>query len=168
MAPIVVDHDGELRQEHASIIDHLDDLYKLYKVLRKARDERGSIDFETTETQIIFGENRKIENIIPTTRNDAHKIIEECMVTANMCAARFVKKHKIPALHRVHAGLRLKNWQRCHEFLNGLGLKLGGGDNPQPKDYAALLSSVSDRTRCTFDSNRHVTLDESRAICTRR
>ena len=145
MAAMVVDHDSDLRQEHAPIIDHLDDLYKLYKVLRKARDDRGSIDFETTETQIIFGENRKIENIIPTTRNDAHKIIEECMVTANMCAARFLKKNKIPALHRVHAGPETEKLAKVHEFLNGLGLKLGGGDDPQPRDYAALLSSVSDR-----------------------
>ncbi len=145
MAAMVVDNDNELRQEYAPIVDHLDDLYKLYKVLRKARDDRGSIDFETTETQIIFGENRKIENIVPSSRNDAHKIIEECMVTANMCAARFLKKHKIPALHRVHAGPEKEKLAKVHEFLNSLGLKLGGGDNPQPKDYAALLSSVSDR-----------------------
>ncbi len=145
MAAMVVDHDQTLRKEHANIINHLDDLYKLYKVLKKARIERGSIDFETTETQIIFGENRKIENIIPTERNDAHKIIEECMVTANMCAARFLKQHKIPALHRVHSGPEKVKLEKVHEFLNGLGLKLGGGDKPQPKDYATLLSSISER-----------------------
>jgi len=104
MAAMVVDQDASLREEYKDIIDHLDDLYTLYAILRKAREERGSIDFETTETQIIFGKDRKIENIKPTTRNDAHRIIEECMVTANMCAARFLKKHKIPALHRVHRG----------------------------------------------------------------
>ena len=145
MAAMVVDHDQALRKEHANIINHLDDLYKLYKVLKKARIERGSIDFETTETQIIFGENRKIENIIPTERNDAHKIIEECMVTANMCAARFLKQRKIPALHRVHSGPEKVKLEKVHEFLNGLGLKLGGGDKPQPKDYATLLSSISER-----------------------
>ena len=145
MAAIVVDQDAELREEYKDIVDHLDDLYKLYAVLRKARDERGSIDFETTETQIIFGKDRKIENIKPTTRNDAHKIIEECMVTANMCAARFLKKHKIPALHRVHRGPEVEKLSKVHEFLNGLGLKLGGGAEPQPSDYAALLASVKER-----------------------
>ncbi|MCL4114991.1 UNVERIFIED_CONTAM: hypothetical protein GTU68_036105 [Idotea baltica] len=145
MAAIVVDQDTDLRNEYSEIVDHLDDLYALYKVLRKARDIRGSIDFETTETQIIFGKDRKIENIKPTTRNDAHKIIEECMVTANMCAARFLKKHKIPALHRVHRGPEVEKLFKVTEFLNGLGLKLGGGAEPQPSDYSALLNSVKER-----------------------
>ena len=145
MAEMVVDQDTAMRKKHAGIIDHLDDLYKLYRVLRKARDKRGSIDFETTETHIIFGENRKIESIQPTERNDAHKLIEECMVTANMCAARFLKKHKIPALHRVHSGPETEKLRKLHEFLGGLGLSLGGGDKPQPKDYASLLSSVGER-----------------------
>ncbi|KAG1694705.1 Ribonuclease R [Nymphon striatum] len=147
MAAMVVDHDADLRQEHAPIIDHLDDLYKLYKVLRKARDDRGSIDFETTETQIIFGENRKIENIIPTARNDASlRSSKSVWLPANMCAARFLERRtRFPALHRVHSGPETEKLAKVHEFLNGLGLKLGGGDDPQPKDYAALLSSVSDR-----------------------
>ncbi|MEH6457651.1 MAG: ribonuclease R [Cocleimonas sp.] len=145
MAAIVVDQDADLREEYKDIVNHLDDLYKLYAVLRKARDIRGSIDFETTETQIVFGKDRKIENIKPTTRNDAHKIIEECMVTANMCAARFLKKHKIPALHRVHGGPEIEKLAKVNEFLQGLGLKLGGGAEPQPSDYAALLNSVKER-----------------------
>ena len=145
MAAMVVDKDEALRKKHADIIDHLDDLYTLYKTLRKARDERGSIDFERSETQIIFGDDRKIESIKPTERNDAHKLIEECMVTANMCAAHFLKRHKIPALHRVHDGPNSDKLGKVHEFLNGLGLKLGGGDKPQPKDYAVLLNSVKER-----------------------
>jgi ribonuclease R len=145
MAAMVVDNDAALRKEYADVVDHLDDLYALYKVLRKARDERGSIDFETTETQVIFGEDRKIESIKPTVRNDAHKIIEECMVTANMCAAHFLKRHDIPALHRVHDGPNPEKLAKVHEFLNGLGLKLGGGDKPQPIDYANLLNSVKER-----------------------
>ncbi len=145
MAAIVVDQDADLREEYKDIINHLDDLYELYKILRIAREKRGSMDFETTETKIIFGKNRKIENIKPTTRNDAHRIIEECMVTANMCAARFLKKHKIPALHRVHRGPEVEKLFKVNEFLNGLGLKLGGGAEPQPSDYANLLASVKDR-----------------------
>jgi len=145
MAAMVVNNDADLREEYKDIIEHLDDLYVLYGILRKAREDRGSIDFETTETQIVFGKNRKIENIKPTTRNDAHRIIEECMVTANMCAARFLKKHKIPALHRVHRGPEVEKLFKVNEFLNGLGLKLGGGAEPQPSDYSSLLASVKDR-----------------------
>lgn len=146
MAAIVVDHDDVLRDEHHNIVRHLDDLYSLYHVLRKARDKRGSMDFETTETQIIFGDDRKIENILPTERNDAHKIIEECMIAANVCSARFLKEHKIPALHRVHEGPSQEGIEKVREFLNGLGLILDGGDQPQPKDYAKLLKSVAERT----------------------
>ena len=145
MAAMVVDKDKTLRKQYAGIVDHLDDLYALYKVLRKARDERGSIDFERSETQIIFGEDRKIESIKASERNDAHKLIEECMVTANMCAAHFLKRYDIPALHRVHDGPNPEKLAKVHEFLNSLGLKLGGGEKPQPKDYAILLNSVKDR-----------------------
>ena len=145
MAAIVVDKDADLRNEYSDITNHLDDLYTLYHILKKARAKRGSLDFETTETQIIFGEDRKKENIKPTVRNDAHKLIEECMVTANMCAARFLKKHKVPALHRVHDGPNTEKLAKVHEFLGGLGLNLGGGDKPQPKDYSTLLTSVKDR-----------------------
>ena len=145
MAAMVVDKDSNLRNKHKDIVKHLDDLYSLYKVLRKAREARGSIDFDTKETQIIFGENRKIEKIVPTERNDAHKLIEECMVTANMCAANFLKRHKIPALHRVHAGPEATKLEKVREFLSGLGLTLGGGDKPQPKDYADLIRGTKDR-----------------------
>jgi len=122
MAAMVVDHDAALRAEYKAIINDLDNLYDLYKILRIAREKRGSMDFETTETKIVFGKDRKIEDIKPTTRNDAHRIIEECMVTANMCAARFLKKHKIPALHRVHRGPEVEKLFKVNEFLNGLGL----------------------------------------------
>jgi len=145
MAKMVVDKNAGLRKRYARIIDHLDDLYELYKAMRKARDRRGSIDFETQETQIIFGKDRKIEAIKPTERNDAHKIIEECMINANVCAAHFLKRHKIPALHRIHQGPDSEKLAKVHEFLAGLGLTLGGGDDPQPSDYANLLRSVKDR-----------------------
>ena len=136
---------GEVSDKLKPIFPHLQTLQSLYLTLDETRAERGAIAFETTETQIIFGKDRKIENIKPTTRNDAHRIIEECMVTANMCAARFLKKHKIPALHRVHRGPEVEKLFKVNEFLNGLGLKLGGGAEPQPSDYAELLASVKER-----------------------
>src|SRR5690606_2937224 len=86
------------------VVQHLDHLHDSYMVLREARELRGAIDFETTETRIIFDENRKIKKIVPVQRNDAHKLIEECMLAANVCSAKFLDQHQIPALYRVHEG----------------------------------------------------------------
>ncbi|MGB1008834.1 MAG: ribonuclease R [Thiolinea sp.] len=145
MAALVVDKDKKLRKEYAGIIDHLDDLYALYHCLRKQRYERGAIDFETTETRIVFGEDRKIAEIVPTERNDAHKIIEECMILANVCAARFLKEHEIPALHRIHDQPKIEKLEDVRTFLSGVGLSLGGGMEPEPADYARVLSNVQGR-----------------------
>lgn len=145
VAAMLVDEDPTLCEEYADLLPHLKDLYSLYKALRHARDERGSIDFETTETKIEFGVDRKIEAIKPTTRNDAHKVIEECMIAANVCAARYLKKHKMPALHRVHPEPDMESLEKLREFLSGVGLSLGGGLKPEPIDYARLLASVQQR-----------------------
>ena len=146
MAAMVVDEDGALREKHASVITHLDDLYELYKVLRIRRDKRGAIDFETTETRIVFGADRKIEKIVPTERNDAHKIIEEFMILANVTAAKFLLDNEMPALYRIHGGPSEDKLTNLREFLSEVGLKLGGGDEPQPKHYGRLLASIGDRT----------------------
>lgn len=146
MAKIVVDKDAATRNEHTpELCAHLDDLYELYKVLRKARDRRGAIDFETEETRIIFDAERKIEAIVPTQRNDAHKLIEECMILANVCAAKFLSKNRIPALHRVHDGPTPEKLADVRQFLGGLGLSLDGGDEPTPADYTKLLDNLGER-----------------------
>ncbi|MEB4592107.1 ribonuclease R [Candidatus Thiothrix sp. Deng01] len=146
MAKIVVDRDLEARSGYSpELCGHLDDLYELYKILRKARDRRGAIDFETEETRIIFDAGRKIEAIVPTERNDAHKLIEECMILANVCAAKFLTKYRIPALHRVHEGPTMEKLEDLRQFLGGLGLSLGGGDEPTPADYTKLLDSLGER-----------------------
>jgi ribonuclease R len=145
MAAMVVDQDAKLRTKHKKIIKHLDDLYSLYHVLRKQRSQRGAIDFETTETQIEFGTDRKIKSIHPTERNDAHKLIEECMILANVCAAKFLEKHKIPAPHRSHPEPKLEKLSNLREFLAGLGLSLEGGAKPEPSDYARLINSIDER-----------------------
>ncbi|RBW48062.1 ribonuclease R [Marinobacter sp. F3R11] len=134
-----------LSAQYADVLPHLHNLYDLYKLLRKARTERGAIDFETTETRIIFDAERKIEEIVPVHRNDAHKIVEECMLCANVAAARFLKKHKIPALYRVHDGPSEERLNSVRLFLGELGLQLGGGDKPTSADYQALLSQIADR-----------------------
>lgn len=145
MAALVVDKDAGLREEYAAIVEHLDDLYALYHHLRKQRYERGAIDFETTETRIVFGDDRKISQIVPTERNDAHKIIEECMILANVCAARFLKEHEIPALHRVHDQPNADKLEDVRTFLAGVGLSLGGGMEPEPADYARVMTNAQGR-----------------------
>ncbi|MEN9503319.1 MAG: ribonuclease [Pseudomonadota bacterium] len=146
MAQIVVEQDATVRAAFApELVGHLDDLYALYKVLRKARDRRGAIDFETAETRIIFDAERKIEAIVPTERNDAHKLIEECMIMANVCAAKFLSKHKMPALHRSHEGPTPEKLADVRQFLSGLALNLEGGDEPTPADYTRLLDSLQGR-----------------------
>ncbi|WP_203142456.1 ribonuclease R [Marinobacter mangrovi] len=135
----------KLRSQYAHVAPHLDDLYALYKVLRAARTERGAIDFETTETRVIFDASRKIEEIVPVQRNDAHKIVEECMLCANVATARFLKRHKMPALYRVHDGPAEERLAAVRLFLGELGLQLGGGEKPTSADYQALLEQVRDR-----------------------
>jgi ribonuclease R len=135
-----------LRGEYAQVLPHLKQLYALYQVLLAARHERGAIDFETQETRIIFGSGRKIAEITPTQRNDAHKLIEECMLAANVATAEFMRKHEIPSLYRVHDGPPPERLEKLKAFLGELGLSLHRGkDGPSPKDYQKLLESIRER-----------------------
>ena len=135
-----------MRKKIKHVLGPVDELHNLYGALRKARTARGAIDFETTETRIEFDENRKIDQIVPVVRNDAHKLIEECMLAANVCAARFLEKHNLPALYRVHEGPGEEKLERLYEFLKEVGLSLPGERNkPSPHDYQALLASIKDR-----------------------
>ncbi|MCP5129197.1 MAG: ribonuclease R [Pseudomonadales bacterium] len=120
-------------------------LHALYKVLRAARDKRGAIDFETVETRIIFNEQRKIEAIVPVVRNDAHKLIEECMLSANVAAADFFEANGVPMLYRVHEGPTEEKLENLRKFLGELGLDLGGGVKPTPVHYQRLLQQIEDR-----------------------
>lgn len=90
----ILDNDEELRERHSNLVPHLEELYRMYKVLKTAREHRGAIEFETIETKFIFNAQRKIDRIEPLVRNDAHKIIEECMILANIASAGFVEKQK--------------------------------------------------------------------------
>ncbi|QLF92825.1 ribonuclease R [Pseudomonas sp. ABC1] len=132
--------------EYAEVLPHLKHLHALYKVLLKARHVRGAIDFETQETRIIFGEGRKIAEIRPTVRNDAHRLIEECMLCANVATAAFLQKHELPSLYRVHDGPPLERQEKLRAFLGELGLSLHKGkEGPTPKDYQALLEKIQGR-----------------------
>jgi len=134
-----------LRAEYKHVVKPVDELHKLYAALRSARDARGAIDFETQETRIVFGEDRKIDDIVPVHRNDAHKLIEECMLAANVSTAKFLEKHKLDGLFRVHNGPKPTKLENLRGFLGEMGLSLQGGDEPKPKHYQALLSSIKGR-----------------------
>lgn len=145
VAKVVLEQDPVHSEKLAALSTQIKDLYALYQSLHKAREKRGTIDFESTDTQIIFGENSKIERIIACERNDAHRIIEECMIVANVCAARFLKRHRMPTLYRVHDGPNETKLADLRKFLGEQGLSLPGAEVPTPKDYAKLLSQVKDR-----------------------
>ncbi len=145
VAAMLIDQDEALRNEYSEMLPHLDNLYGLYKVLANARQRRGAIAFESDETQFIFDDNEQVTDIAPLVRNEAHKIIEECMITANIATARYLEKHEMPALYRVHGGPAEDDLTSLREFLNELGLSLGGGEEPSPKDYDMLLNETRDR-----------------------
>jgi ribonuclease R len=136
---------GKAAKARKGLVPHLETLYELFQVLLKQRQIRGAIDFETTETQMIFNEVGKIERIEPVTRNNAHRLIEECMLAANVCAADYLGANKHTALYRVHEGPTERKLENLRRFLNERGLSLGGGDDPQAKDYAALMEQVKGR-----------------------
>jgi ribonuclease R len=129
----------------AALMPHLQALDKLFRVLLKARAKRGAIDFGSTETQMQFDAQGKIQAIVPVVRNDAHKIIEECMLAANVCTAKYLSEHQQPSLYRVHEGPTPEKLALLQGFLAEFGLFLGGGDKPHAKDYAALIEQIKTR-----------------------
>ncbi len=137
--------EGTPPEVQAALLPHLQDLYGLFKVMLKARWARGAIDFETLETKILFNAQDKIEKIVPYARNDAHRVIEECMLAANVCASEFLQKKKHPALYRVHEGPTPIKLKALQEFMAEFGLFLTGGDEPHAKDYAELLKKIKGR-----------------------
>ena len=121
---------------------HLANLYDLFKCLLAARARRGAIDFETTETQMVFNEQGKIDRIVPVVRNDAHRLIEECMLAANVCSADFLLTHQHPCLFRVHEGPTPEKLDVLRGFLKLVALTLPGGETPTAKDYAKLMEKI--------------------------
>ena len=142
----ILEGDEDLRARYAPLVGALEELNRMYVVLKGARERRGAIEFETIETKFIFNALRKIEQIVPLERNDAHKIIEECMILANIASARFVDKAKEPALYRVHEPPAEERLGGFKAFLSELGLSLDGGLEPTPTDYAKLANLIQGRT----------------------
>ena len=145
VAEMLAEPKGAAAQRHGKLLPHLVNLHRLYQTLAKGRAKRGAIDFDSTETQMIFDTNGKIERIVPVQRNDAHRLIEECMLAANVCAADFLHSHEHPTLYRIHEGPTSERLLGLREFLKGFGLQLAGGDTPHASDYAKVLARCKER-----------------------
>jgi ribonuclease R len=142
VAAVLANTRGPEAAKRQELVPHLLNLYEVFQALLQARQARGAIDFETTETYIVCNAAGKIEKIIPRTRNDAHRVIEECMLAANVCAADLLARHKHPGVYRVHAGPSKEKLNQVRTFLKQMGLHLGGGDTPAASDYAELIPKI--------------------------
>ncbi len=149
------DNTASFTEVEQQLLPHLQHLYQMFQALKQARVERGAISFERAETKIIFDAQGKITKIQPFFRNVAHEIIEECMIAANIATARHLLRHKILGLYRNHFGPNADKLESLHSFLAGMGLSLGGGKQPKPKDYATLLENIKNQ------ANLHVAMIET-------
>jgi len=145
VAAALYEKDADTRARLGMLVPHLETLDALYRQLAKERVKRGAIDFETVETRMIFDDHGKIDRIEPYERNEAHKLIEECMLAANVCASEFLREREHPALYRVHEGPTAERLEKLRDFLGTFGFQLGGGDSPKAQDYAKLLEKIGQR-----------------------
>ncbi|MBK6957836.1 MAG: ribonuclease R [Nitrosomonas sp.] len=145
VAAMLANPKGPEAKEYAKLLPHLQRVHKLFKALLKARKKRGAIDFETTETQMFFNEQGKIEKIEPVQRTEAHRLIEECMLAANVCAADFLQKNNQTTLYRIHEDPSPEKIEALRNFLKEFGIQLGGKNKPGAKDYAQTLLKIQDR-----------------------
>ncbi|WP_075271299.1 ribonuclease R [Mannheimia haemolytica] len=141
----MLEGDEALRERYAPLVPHIEELYAMFQTLMKARHKRGAIEFETIENQFIFNPQGRIERIEPLIRNDAHKLIEECMILANIAAARFVEKANEPALYRIHDKPSEEKLLSFKSFVSECGLTWDVGLDPTPKDYGVLLEQIAER-----------------------
>ncbi|WP_374564237.1 ribonuclease R [Ideonella sp.] len=136
---------GPEAAKRRDIMPQLLNLHEVYRALLKARHRRGAIDFETTETQIVCDENGRIEKIVPRTRTDAHRLIEEAMLAANVCAAEFIAGAEHPSLFRVHEGPTPEKRTTLQNYLKSLGLGLAISEEPTPGEFQAIAEATKDR-----------------------
>ncbi|AXQ29678.1 ribonuclease R [Solimonas sp. K1W22B-7] len=145
VAEILDQPDGEKARARSALVPHLQALDGVFEALFKARERRGAIDFESTETKIVFSGERKIDRIVPVQRNRAHRLIEECMIAANVESAKTVQKAKVPTLYRIHEQPDTMKVTALREFLALQALKLGGGEKPAAMDFAKALAAAKGR-----------------------
>ncbi|MBI5448213.1 MAG: ribonuclease R [Gammaproteobacteria bacterium] len=145
VAALLSNVDPQLQVDHHDVLQPLQRLHTLYQTLKQAREARGALDFDTVETKVVFGENRKIEQIVPVVRNDAHKLIEECMILANVAAAKFIIKNRKTGMFRVHGGPNPEKLVDLRHFLAEFSLGLRGGKTPSPHHYAEVIERLHGR-----------------------
>jgi len=145
VAAILQENDKPLRQQYTTLVPHLEVLYDLYQALLTRRERRGTIEFGTRETQIVFGEDKKIDRIVPVVRNDAHRLIEECMIAANVAAADYLAVNEVPTLYRIHNPPTEEKLTDVRAFLKEFGLRFGGRKSTEPKHYRKLLDTIRER-----------------------
>ena len=145
VAAILANTRGPEAAKRQELVPDLLNLHEVYRALLKERTKRGAIDFETTETQIVCDENGRIEKIVPRTRTEAHKLIEEAMLAANVCSADFIERSKHPSLYRVHEGPTPEKKTLLQNYLRALGLGLSISDDPKPGEFQAIAAATKDR-----------------------
>jgi ribonuclease R len=149
VAAILANTRGPEANRRAELVPHLLHLHELYRALLKQRAKRGAVDFDTTETQIVCDENGRIEKIVPRTRTEAHRLIEEAMLAANVCAADFIAAGEHPSLYRVHEGPTPEKRLALQSYLKALGIGLHLSDEPTPAEMQQIASSTQGRPDAT-------------------
>ncbi len=144
VAAAIFQTNRKVSPEIKTLRQEMENLRQVYEALAKARKQRHAIEFETSEVVFIYNEQRKIESIEPSQRNEAHRLIEECMIAANICAAKLLKKHKIPTLYRNHEGPNSDKLPNLAEFLSSFGISLTA-EKPTPEDYANIIEQIKGR-----------------------
>ncbi|MEJ2116051.1 MAG: VacB/RNase II family 3'-5' exoribonuclease, partial [Gammaproteobacteria bacterium] len=142
---ILYDKDKETREKRQHLLSDLENLQTVYNALHKQRKKRGAIDFDTKETFFEFDQDKKIKAILPRQRFEAHKIIEECMISANVAAAEFITRRKLPTLFRVHEDPTSEKLRDMREFLESLGIGFSKAEKPTPSDYMAVIKKIAHR-----------------------
>jgi ribonuclease R len=150
VAAMLFDGDAELRRKHAQLVPHLEELHDVFRALLDQRRKRGAIDFDIPEAYVELGEDRRIESISTYERNDAHRMIEECMIAANVSAARFLGRHKIPTLYRVHDKPTEERFKELKAFLATFGEPFPRVKDVQPRHFARILERIKGKPHDTL------------------
>ncbi|MFT5312662.1 MAG: ribonuclease R [Paraglaciecola sp.] len=141
----ILQGDTQLQNRYAEQVPHLQNLHNMYRALKRTRQHRGAIEFETQESKFIFNAQRKIDYIMPVTRNDAHKLIEECMILANVSAALTLEKNKAQALFRIHAEPDSDRLASFLAYLGEVGISHNIGKDASPQDFTEVVAKIQGR-----------------------
>ena len=145
VAAILANTRGPEAAKRKDRVQDLLNLHGVFQSLLKAREARGAVDFETTETQIVCDDNGRIEKIVPRTRNDAHKLIEEAMLAANVCSADFIEQSGQLGLFRVHDKPSLEKQEILRNYLKAMGVGMSISENPTTKEFQQIASATKER-----------------------